>query len=305
MSLLKNSFGVTVEFNPKISKLNFEGKLTGSSLNRKKNIWRDLTKDSPIEALLKKPLSFSTDDDENHKMHTLSPRSKSKVRKKVIAFSRMHKQLSFVTLTFVNQVTDRQAIKILGAFLDNVSKRCNDFQYLWVVERQSKNKVFKDNIHFHLITNNYWKIQRWWNYWLDVQKKHGIIPRDENYKPSSAFDVKVVRSNNIKGIGNYITKYISKNEAGFSGMLWNCSRKISRLYTDFYSDMEFLTQLKKLEIDGLLKGKIQTFEQEYCTVHLVPLNNVTTHLYNRIDEMNIDYWGSCFKLKKKIFNEAK
>jgi len=291
MSLLKNSFGVSIGFDPKVSPINFVNKFAGSSLERKpKSDFAELLERDPIEVLLDKPLKMDENDDKEYRLRSLSPRSKSKIRKKVIAFSRLHRKLSFVTLTFLNQVSDRQAIKALGAFLDNVNKRTKDFQYLWVAEKQTKNKVFKDNIHFHLITNRFWKIDRWWNYWLDVQKNQGIVPRDESFKPSSAFDVKVVNSNNIKGVGNYITKYISKNSGQFRCMIWNCSRKISRLYTDFYSDLGFLHELQKLQKAGKLGGRIKTFEQEFCDVHLIPLNKITNRLYTKIDERNKIIW---------------
>jgi len=71
---------------------------------------------------------------------------------------------SFVTLTFLNKVSDEQAVNILRKFIDNVKKRSIDFQYIWIVERQTKNNEFKGNPHFHMITNKYWKINKWWNY---------------------------------------------------------------------------------------------------------------------------------------------
>ncbi|WP_185956541.1 hypothetical protein [Changchengzhania lutea] len=41
-----------------------------------------------------------------------------------------------------------------------------------------------------MITNKYWKIEKWWNYWLTLQQKNGVTPREKGFKPSSAFDVK-------------------------------------------------------------------------------------------------------------------
>ena len=131
MSILKNSFGVSIGFVPKVSRLSLINKLAGSSLERKENPLADLIKPTPIEHLLAKPLKLD-DTEEEIKSRSLSARSKSKIRKKVIAFSRQMKKLSFVTLTFVNKVNDRQAIKALGAFLDNVGNRSQDFLYLWV-----------------------------------------------------------------------------------------------------------------------------------------------------------------------------
>ena len=290
MNVLKNSYGVSIAFAPKVAKSSLVNKLTGSSLDRKVKEIPDYLQKNAMEMILEKPLKIDELDEGVYKLRSMSPRTKSKIRKKVIAFGRQSKKLTFLTLTFLNQISDRQAIKALGAFLDNVSKRSKDFQYLWVAEKQTKNEVFKDNIHFHLITNKYWDINRWWNYWLEVQKNQGIVPRESNFKPSSAFDVKVINSNNIKGVGNYITKYITKNTGQYRCMVWNCSRKISQLYTDFYSDMNFLTQLEKLQEADQLGGNIKTYKQEHCSIHVIPLNKITNRLYNKIDEQNKIVW---------------
>lgn len=74
-----------------------------------------------------------------------------------------------------------------------------------------------------MITNKYWKIEKWWNYWLDLQKKNGIVQREENYKPSSAFDVRELNSNNIRSIASYVTKYVTKNNDKFKCQVWNCT----------------------------------------------------------------------------------
>ncbi|MCM4172631.1 hypothetical protein DHD32_14155 [Arenibacter sp. TNZ] len=65
--------------------------------------------------------------------------------------------MSFVTLTFLNKVEDKQGIDVLRKFLDNVKKRDNKFEYVWVAERQTKNTEFEGNIHFHIVSNKYWK----------------------------------------------------------------------------------------------------------------------------------------------------
>lgn len=286
MHLLKNTYGVSIAFIPKVAKSSLLNKLGGSSLDRKERKIPEYLEKDPIEVLLEKPLKIDENDETIFKLRSMSPRTKSKIRKKVFAFGRQCKKLTFLTLTFLNNVSDRQAIKALGVFLDNASKRSKDFQYVWVVERQANG-----NIHFHLVTNKYWQIDRWWNYWMEVQKKQGIIPRDSNFKPSSAFDVKVISSNNQKGVGNYITKYITKNAGQYRCMVWNCSRKISQLYTDFYSEMNFLTQLEKLEQANQLGGKIKTYKQEHCDIYTIPLNNTTSRLYNKIDEQNKIVWN--------------
>lgn len=215
------------------------------------------------------------------KLRSMSPRTKQKIKKKVIAFSQAYKKLNFMTLTFINKVEDKQAVSILAKFLDNCTKQMKDFQYIWVAERQTKNVVFEDNIHFHLITNKYFKIDKYWNYWIALQEKNGISPREENFKASSAFDIRSLNAKNIKAIGQYITKYVTKNKDQFDCQVWNCSKKISMFYTDFYSGYEFIQNVEKV-----LEYELEPIPAEYCTIYPIPLNRRTLPMYQRLNDKN-------------------
>lgn len=272
-------------------------KMGGSSLDRKKKPKKEKLID-PIKELLKKPLAQAAKD-KAPKLRSMSPRTRSKIRVKLISFARLNKNLTFLTLTFVNIVEDMVAIKILRAFLDNAKKRLPGFEYLWVAERQTKNEVFKDNIHFHLITNKFWKIDKWWPYWLDLQAKFGILPRDESYRPGSALNVRKVETSNIKQLSNYLTKYVTKNESRFACQVWNCSKGISRLYTSFYSGVGFINDLERLDKADQLGGKLKVYKKEYCNICIIPLNRITTNFYNKIDEKNKTVWKQASIAKTK------
>jgi len=227
------------------------------------------------------------------KLRSMSPRTKQKIRKKVIAFSQAYKKLNFLTLTFINQVEDKQAVSMLAKFLDNCTKQMKDFQYVWVAERQTKNTAFVDNIHFHLITNKYFKITKYWEYWIKLQEKSGLKPREENFKASSAFDIRSLNAKNIKAIGQYITKYVTKNKDQFDCQVWNCSKGISMFYTDFYSGYEFIENIEKV-----LEYELEPIPAEYCTIYPIPLNRKTLPLYQRLNEKNINN----MKLTEKRIN---
>lgn len=215
----------------------------------------------------------------------MSRRSKQKIRKKITCFARCYKRLSFVTLTFLNKVSDQEAINLLRKFVDNAKKRSDDFQYVWVAERQTKNDLFKGNIHFHIITNKYWKIEKWWNYWIDLQLKNGINPRDKSYKPSSAFDVRQLNSNNIRSIASYVTKYVTKNNDKFKCQVWNCSKRVSELYTDFYTSTAFTDEFKRL--NAVLKEiEIKDNNRPFINIKMIDLNRKTLKLYKRLDDKN-------------------
>ena len=80
-----------------------------------------------------------------------------------------------------------------------------------------------------MITNKNWKVEKWWNSWIELQIKNGIKSRKKDFKPSSAFDVKQLNSSNIRSVASYVTKYVTKNDAKFKCQVWNCSKRVSEL----------------------------------------------------------------------------
>jgi len=136
-----------------------------------------------------------------------------------------------------------------------------------------------------MITNKYWNIKKWWNYWLTLQQKNGVTPRNKDFKPSSAFDVKQLNTNNIKRISTYVTKYVTKNDAKFKCQVWNCSKKVSELYTDFYTNTEFTEQFVRL--NAVTKEFIdKDFKSPVINVKMIDLNRQTLPLYKRLDNIN-------------------
>jgi hypothetical protein len=274
--LVKNTYGCSAVLGTSQLKKKLYPKFSGSSLDRKNDSPAKVKKKetNPEEELL--PL-----EEDKEKVRVMSSRTKSKIRKKIMAFAQLNKRLTFVTLTFVNEVSDELAVKILGKFIDNNKKRSKNFTYLWVAERQTANKVFSGNIHFHLLTDKYWNIQKTWSYWLELQAKHGIKPREESFKPSSAFDVKQINTKNPKSVGAYLTKYVTKNKAEFKCQVWNCSKNISALYTDFYTGFEIVEDFQRLK-----GSEIKEVPLEYCTLYLIPLDKTTMRFYDRLEVKN-------------------
>jgi hypothetical protein len=157
---------------------------------------------------------------------------------------------------------------------------------VWIAERQNKNDTFKGNVNFHLITNKYWEIDKWWNYWIDLQLKNGIKPRKKDFKPSSAFYVKQLNSNNIRSIASYVTKYVTKNDAKFKCQVWNCSKRVSELYTDFYTTTEFTDNFARL--NAVLKEFVvkDNIDRPFLNIKMIDLNRKTLPLYKRLDDKN-------------------
>ncbi|MFH4963884.1 hypothetical protein V8G69_02690 [Gaetbulibacter sp. M235] len=271
--VVKNTYGTSVTFSVKKYGNAPKHEFTGSATLRKKQ--------EPVKQAKPK-----TDKPKEKKDRSLSKRSKQKIRKKITCFARCYKRLSFVTLTFLNIVTDEEAINLLRKFIDNVKKRSVDFQYVWIAERQTKNDAFKGNVHFHMITNKYWKLEKWWNYWISLQQKNGIVPREKDFKPSSAFDVRQLNSNNIRTIASYVTKYVTKNNAKFKCQVWNCSKLVSKLFTDFYTTTEFTDQFKRM--NAVLKELDNNDKNSpVINVKMIDLNRNTLPMYKRLDDKNL------------------
>lgn len=168
-------------------------------------------------------------------LNSLSRRSKQKIRDKVLALwyqaqiktdknirTTDFNKFQFVTLTFIDAVTDQKAVQLLNKFLTALRKKervfykwikvkevvskkgiaktiikqdCeNHLQYLWVVERQKNG-----NAHFHIIFNKRFDLH-WCNaQWAKVQidaglklKKYGEKTREvfaEHYKAGTVGEI--------------------------------------------------------------------------------------------------------------------
>lgn len=278
-----NTYGRTfvTDYESQIGQLH--EKFTGSALCRKKYSQSHKYEKLGISDVKLRIETRVNKISKGEQLKSMSPRTKQKIKDKLIAFSRQCDNLTFVTLTFANAVDDLTAVNILRKFLDNTKKRSINFQYLWVAERQTKNRVFENNIHFHLVTNKSWDINKYWAYWIEVQKKNGIVPVNPDYKPSSAFNVKKVKQNDLRKLQNYLTKYVSKNNDTFLCQVWNCSKMVSALYTHYSGNEVFLDNAYKLESEN-----IKEYYTEYGTLHFIPLNKRSIRLYQVLDQKNGD-----------------
>jgi hypothetical protein len=183
-------------------------------------------------------------------IHVLSARSRGKIKDKATAFFRSCPgDRIFCTLTFIAAVDDQTGVHILNKYLTALRKEFPKLQYLWVAERQTKNKEFPNNIHFHLILNKRLPVRRWNALWVLQQYNAGLIGKNQYgekiserevqerfeagtvHKIFNPMDVKRVRS--VAGLSRYLTKYITKQEQNvrFSCAVWHCSRRVSRLFT--------------------------------------------------------------------------
>jgi len=193
-------------------------------------------------------------------LHVFSRRSKGKLRDKCTAFFRScGVNKTFLTVTFISAVTDKQAVEVLNKFFTQVRDDMKKtFKYIWVAERQDNG-----NIHFHCIVNVRLPVRRYNALWVLQQYNAGIefegISRDEIlqryendtiHKVLNPLDVKNITS--IYGLSWYVTKYVSKNKStGFSCLAWHCSREVSKLFTK-----KVITRSCMSEVTSLVNSRV-------------------------------------------------
>ena len=181
-------------------------------------------------------------------LHFFRQRTKGKVRDKCTALHRcLGTQKSFATLTFIDEISDSVAVKLLNKFLTALREKFGRINYIYVAERQETGRI-----HFHLIVNKFlpvreinalWTLQQYneglkvagisieqVRQWIEIDRENPK-KKSELQKVFNPFDVKKIY--HINGLSYYFTKYITKgnNREGFGCAVWHCSRVVSRLFT--------------------------------------------------------------------------
>lgn len=198
----------------------------------------------------------------------LSSRSKTKITNKILAWSHSRKhnsgnaRFTFLTLTTTSKQigNDTDFTKMLNTFFTYCRKYFNLNNYLYVLEKQTKNT---GNIHSHILIDHPLPIQRLNYIWCKILGDNGytfpstdlrtgitqhvnvneaiklyhaspIIPNQKaGHKkryvnsPNPA-DIEYIY--NLKAVQKYVTKYITKNDTKITTTIWNCSQSISRLW---------------------------------------------------------------------------
>lgn len=193
----------------------------------------------------------------------MSGRTGAKIRSKIIAMYEAGIAKTFVTLTFVNAVTDPVAVRCLAKLLKLWRDQWGKFNFLWVAERQNSNKKYPGNIHFHLVLDRIIDIKKENARWARLQYNSGIryfvsqdgtdylvdptaMSNEAISKYLNPLDVDRIRSS--QGLSNYLTAYVTKSVGDeFKCRIWHCSGEVSALFTSVMcgADMhrEFIKQL--------------------------------------------------------------
>lgn len=152
------------------------------------------------------------------------------------------KQIYFFTITFPPCTTDNLAYSLLNSWLTTMRTTAHLKHYLWIAERQ-KNST----IHFHIAVSERLNI----TFCNSVMKNllhYSIRKQKMNWSHSSAAQyngVDIAKNRKTKRVTNfasqnskrnlsgYLTKYISKSGTKFERQAWQCSKKLSGLFTHY------------------------------------------------------------------------
>lgn len=157
--------------------------------------------------------------------------------------------LAFLTLTLSesHQLTAKETYPLLKAFL-RASKRTGLKSYVWKIEIQEKTR---DEIHYHIATNNFLRMDYCQHEWNKIQKRAGLLDnyakKFGNFHPPSTH---ISGPRNHEKMLSYLVKYISKNNAPNSklnGKIWDCSEDLNQ---KLFSDERDSTTEEKLRIYG-------------------------------------------------------
>ena|GEM_PF-5121172 len=185
--------------------------------------------------------------------YRMSPRTRTKIREKSHAFIQAYgaSTCTFLTLTFINKIYDKQAQKVLNKFLTVLRARFSDLSYLWVAERQNgKRNGYSHctgNVHYHVLCNRVLPVSAVNGLWIRQQVREGIIHPAiaENicrpgFKIAQLTDaelqqflnpVDIDRIQDESACAGYLVKYMAKSDDVFESQVWNCSRDVSAMCT--------------------------------------------------------------------------
>ena len=148
------------------------------------------------------------------------------------------KVLYFWTITFPPAVTDDTAHILFNKWLTRLRFEKMIRSYIWVTERQKNG-----TIHFHIVVNRRMCIKKA-NKFMRASIMHCINEGSITYDRIAAMRyngvdiakdrktgrvVNFAKQNKQKSLANYLTKYVTKNNTGFTHLAWHCSRDYSNI----------------------------------------------------------------------------
>lgn len=193
----------------------------------------------------------------NYKVH------KTEVRNRILGMintMRGKKELYFWTVTFPAGTPDPIAYKLFNTWLTTCRQKKWLKEYLWIAERQTGERLedkskATNTIHFHLAIPHRMSVQLA-NNAMRTTLKNAAIKKEIPFnvyqcKRYNGIDIAKNRTTRrvtnfaikkgSRALGQYFTKYLTKNNSAFPHLAWHNSRGFSALFTGItFTTTEFL-----------------------------------------------------------------
>ena len=181
------------------------------------------------------------------------------------------KMLYFWTVTLPPGTSDNIAFVLLNKWLTRLRQEKMIKEYLWISERQQNG-----TIHYHMVINRKMNVQKA-NKFMRASIMHcindGSIIYDRNKATRyNGIDIskdrktrKVInfaKQKRQKSLSNYLTKYVTKNNASFTHLAWHSSREYSNLIIAIrFTSEEILNSnvMNLINQDTRIEGEYYTF----------------------------------------------
>ncbi len=232
---------------------------TGGEKSLDNAIWNTNISDLPIPTAIE------------NKFYTIN---KKEVRQRILGFintKKGKKELYFFTVTFPKGTSDDTCFKIYNIWLTSLRQYKMLHEYLWVCERQANG-----TIHYHIAVPHKMPVQRANAMMAGTLKtfaRRGEIPFSVHQcKRYNGVDIsknrKTKRVTNFaikkgtRALVTYLTKYVTKNNEGFTHLAWHNSRGYSSIFTGVTFTIQEFKGVNKFH-HYLERDRRKWFETEY------------------------------------------
>lgn len=170
------------------------------------------------------------------------------------------KELYFWTVTFPPSMSDDLCYQAFNTWLTTLRQKRMLKNYLWIAERQDGSRLedptkATNTMHFHIAIPHKMHVvtanrlmrttlatfakNRLINYSVFQAKRYNGVDICKNRKTGRVTNFAIKKGS--RSLANYLTKYVTKNDASFNHLAWHNSRGFSCLFTGItFTVQEFL-----------------------------------------------------------------
>jgi len=174
------------------------------------------------------------------RLYTINKKEISHRIRNYVNMMRGEKMLYFWTISLPKSTADHIGLILMNKWLTRLRTEKMIKEYLWISERQQNG-----TIHFHMVINRKMCVQKANRFMRasimhcinqgeiefsrDQAKKYNGVDIAKNRKTKRT--INFAKGKNQKSLSNYLTKYVTKNNATFQQLAWHNSREYSSLIT--------------------------------------------------------------------------